>query len=464
MASGSSSRGRGSGARGSSSRARAAEAPSADDAALLAPQLNPTFVAMSAADLVAHLNHFRRTDDFVDAALVFAARERRLAEAEDFARAADEHMDSLLDEIRARDYSALEAQAKIRRAAETETEAALRAKIRTLQLGAAALISSGIGGRGLTQQAAGHGREPVPQDFITISDDATGVQTTVIQGEVGDDVPMKMRHGALNRAAPHLAAAPLPNAAALISSGISGRGITQQAAGHGLEPVPQDCITASDDATGVQTMVAQGEVGDDVPKKMRHGALNRAAPHLAAAPLPRAAPHLAAAPLPSAPKTAAPHLVADPLPDTLIDDDERAAEEVATDVLSCNEVAQGDHEVSEDVLRARVTAGRRKVSEEEAQGEDVAASRHRRAQGEQQAARATKKPRRLKGTCFYNEVFKALKEKEELLKKREEERFAKEAVAAASKQLHCRCWWSDAPYMPSKSEAVEEDAGDDSQN
>ena len=88
----------------------------------------------------------------------------------------------------------------------------------------------------------------------------------------------------------------------------------------------------------------------------------------------------------------------------------------------------------------------------------MAASRHRRSQGEQQAARATKKPRRLKGTCFYNEVFKALKEKEELLKKREEERLAKEAVAAASKQLHCRCWWSDAPYMPSKSEAVEEDA------
>ncbi|CAD6223801.1 unnamed protein product [Miscanthus lutarioriparius] len=653
MASGSSSRGRGSGARGSSSRARAAEAPSADDAALLAPQLNPTFVAMSAADLVAHLNRFRRTDDFVDAALVFAARERRLAEAEDFARAADEHMDSLLDEIRARDYSALEAQAKIRRAA--ETEAALRAKM----LGFSPTSC-------LTQQAAGHGREPVPQDFITISDDATGVQTTVTQGEVGDDVPMKMRHGALNRAAPHLAAAPLPSAAALISSGISGRGITQQVVGHGREPVPQDCITASDDATGVQTMVAQGEVGDDVPKKMRHGALNRAAPHLAAAPLPsaaalissgisgrgltqqaagcsrepvpqdfitasddatgvqtmvaqgevgddvpmkmrhgalnRAAPHLAAAPLPSAaalissgsgirgrgltqqaaghgrepvpqdfitasddgvgfddatgvqtmfaevgdniprpsplrrigaalpaassmpdelaeravervvvdaspavrsshqvakagvvdfhdevleavagkrkqepaatsaseykeqqplkkqPKTAAPHLVADPLPDTLIDDDERTAEEVATDVLSCNEVAQGDHEVSEDVLRARVTAGRRKVSEEEAQGEDVAANRHRRAQGEQQAARATKKPRRLKGTCFYNEVFKALKEKEELLKKREEERLAKEAVAAASKQLHCRCWWSDAPYMPSKSEAVEEDA------
>lgn len=58
-------------------------------------------------------------------------------------------------------------------------------------------------------------------------------------------------------------------------------------------------------------------------------------------------------PLKKKPKTAAPHLVADPLPATLIDDDERAAEQVATDVLSCNEVAQGDHEVSEDVLRAR---------------------------------------------------------------------------------------------------------------
>ena len=101
MASGSSSRGRGSGARGSSSRARAAKAPSADDA-LLAPQLNPTFVAMPAADLVAHLSRFRRTDDFVDTALVFAYHDRRLAEADDFARAADEHIDRLLYEIQAR--------------------------------------------------------------------------------------------------------------------------------------------------------------------------------------------------------------------------------------------------------------------------------------------------------------------------------------------------------------------------
>ncbi|KAG0544901.1 hypothetical protein BDA96_02G316400 [Sorghum bicolor] len=364
MASGSSSRARGSGARGSSSRARAAQAPSADDA-LLVPQLNPMFVAMPAADLVAYLNQHRRTDNFVDAALVFASRERRLTEAE-------ERIDSLLHEIRARDHSALEAEDKIRRAA--ETEAALRAKIRTLQLGAAALISSGIsgggGGGGLAQQAAaaGHGREePVPQDFITASDDSVGfddatgvVQTTVAQGEVGDDVPMKMRHGALNRAAPHhLAAAPVPSAAAaLISSGISGRGLTQEAAGLGREPVPQDFITASDDgvgsdaATGVQTMFAQRKVGDDVPMKMMHGALSRAAPHLVAAPLPRAPPHLAAAPLPRAP----PHLVAAPLPDTLIDDDKRAAEQVAANIASKYEVAQGDHKVSEDVLRASTTA------------------------------------------------------------------------------------------------------------
>ena len=58
-------------------------------------------------------------------------------------------------------------------------------------------------------------------------------------------------------------------------------------------------------------------------------------------------------PLKKKPKTAAPRLVADSLPDMLIDDDERVAEQVATDVLRCNEVAQGDHEVSEDVSRAR---------------------------------------------------------------------------------------------------------------
>ena len=282
MASASSSGGRGSGARGSSSRARAAEAaPPADRHALLAPRLNPTFVAMSAADLVDHLKRSRRADDFADAALVFAARERRLADAEDFARAADEHMDELLDKIQA-------SESKLRRAAETEAE--LRAKIRRLQLGAAALISSGTGtsGGGIAQQAAGHGRdrEPVPQDFITVSDDdATGVQTTVAQGEVGGDVPMKMRHGA------HLAAAPVPSAGALmISSGISGSGLAQQAAGCTREAMPRDFITAGDDATGVQTTVAQGGVGGDVPMKMRHGALNRPAQHLAGAraPLPSA--------------------------------------------------------------------------------------------------------------------------------------------------------------------------------
>jgi hypothetical protein len=116
----------------------------------------------------------------------------------------------------------------------------------------------------------------VPRDFITASDDATvatggQIQTTVAQGEVGD-VAMKMRLGALNRAAPQLPVAPLPSAGALISSGISRRGLTQQAAGHGRrEPVPRDFITASDDgvgfddATGVQTMFAK--VGDNIPRR-----------------------------------------------------------------------------------------------------------------------------------------------------------------------------------------------------
>ena len=58
-------------------------------------------------------------------------------------------MDKMQGEIEAHKYNALEAKAQIRRAAETEAE--LRAKIRTLQLGAAALISSGTSGGGLCQ-------------------------------------------------------------------------------------------------------------------------------------------------------------------------------------------------------------------------------------------------------------------------------------------------------------------------
>ena len=89
----------------------------------------------------------------------------------------------------------------------------------------------------------------------------------------------------------------------------------------------------------------------------------------------------------------------------------------------------------------RVIEGR-KVPNEEAQGEDVAASHHRRWQGEQ-PARATKKACRQKGPSFYKLVFDALKEKHELLLKNENEKAAREAAATASKQLECRCWWSD---------------------
>jgi hypothetical protein len=84
-----------------------------------------------------------------------------------------------------------------------------------------------------------------------------------------------------------------------------------------------------------------------------------------------------------------------------------------------------------------------KVPNEEAQGEDVAASHHRRWQGEQ-PARATKKACRQKGPSFYKLVFDALKEKQELLLKKENEKAAREAAATASKQLECRCWWSDS--------------------
>jgi hypothetical protein len=76
-----------------------------------------------------------------------------------------------------------------------------------------------------------------------------------------------------------------------------------------------------------------------------------------------------------------------------------------------------------------------KVSEEEANGEGMAASPHRRSQGEQ-PARATKKAPRQKEISFYSMVYKALMEKQNLLKKKEEVS-AKKAAAAASKQLHC---------------------------
>ena len=65
------------------------------------PSLNPEFEAMPAEELVAHLNRHRRTADFADAALVFAACEHKLAEAEELVHEGDERMDMLRDEGRA---------------------------------------------------------------------------------------------------------------------------------------------------------------------------------------------------------------------------------------------------------------------------------------------------------------------------------------------------------------------------
>lgn len=89
------------------------------------PSLNPDFVAMPATELIAHLNHHRRsTADFADASLVFAARERRLAEAEQRVRVGDKRVDRLLEGIRACD-------AQIHQAAVTEER--LHAEIHALR-------------------------------------------------------------------------------------------------------------------------------------------------------------------------------------------------------------------------------------------------------------------------------------------------------------------------------------------
>ena len=66
---------------------------------------------MTAAELIAHLNHSRHTSDFADAALVFAARECRLNEAEALIHASNERVDKLKSEIKVHEYSALEEKA-----------------------------------------------------------------------------------------------------------------------------------------------------------------------------------------------------------------------------------------------------------------------------------------------------------------------------------------------------------------
>ena len=58
---------------------------------------------MWAKELIAHLNRHCCTIDFTNAALVFAACEHRLTEAEELVHTGDKHMDMLRDEIRARE-------------------------------------------------------------------------------------------------------------------------------------------------------------------------------------------------------------------------------------------------------------------------------------------------------------------------------------------------------------------------
>ncbi|CAL5072759.1 unnamed protein product [Urochloa decumbens] len=132
MASGSRGRGRGRG-----SRAARGGAPPPAVAAAAAPALPPALAALSdphlatlpAVDLVSRLiGCNRRASDFVDVALVLAARERRLADAEARARAAEE------DAARLRRQIAAEAQ--VRRLV-AEMELGLRAEIRAWQRRAA---------------------------------------------------------------------------------------------------------------------------------------------------------------------------------------------------------------------------------------------------------------------------------------------------------------------------------------
>jgi hypothetical protein len=75
---------------------------------------------MPTAELITHLNRSHCTADFVDAALVFVARERRLAEAEDLVHAGNKHMDKMQGEIEVHEYNALKEKAQICRATETE--------------------------------------------------------------------------------------------------------------------------------------------------------------------------------------------------------------------------------------------------------------------------------------------------------------------------------------------------------
>jgi len=217
----------------------------ADDAHLAPqPSLNPDFVAMPATEIVAHLNRHRRRDDFADAALVFAARDRRLAEAEQLVRVGDKRIDRLLEGIKARD-------AQIHQAAVTEER--MRAEIRALQQPRAAGAKarplqqsraanakararhcSGPSGCGLTQQvvrASKRVRYAARVDTMPAA-----------RGEVGGDVPRTTRYRARRMNA----------SSAFPSSGDETEGFD----------------------TGVNTTSNEGEVGDDGPRYYRSLRMN----------------------------------------------------------------------------------------------------------------------------------------------------------------------------------------------
>ncbi|CAN6175379.1 unnamed protein product [Urochloa humidicola] len=127
MASG--SRGRGRGSRASGGAPALPPTPAAAPAPALVAVTNPQLVNLPATDLVARLiGCNRRASDFVDVALILAARERRFAEAEARARAAEEDAARLRREIAA--------EAQIRRLV-VDTELGLRAEVRAWQRRAA---------------------------------------------------------------------------------------------------------------------------------------------------------------------------------------------------------------------------------------------------------------------------------------------------------------------------------------
>lgn len=100
----------------------------------LATLTNPDLARLPAVDLVVHLHRDdRRASDFADVALVLTVRERRLAEAKDRLRAAQEEVARLRDRIRALELEErrlTEAEAQVRAA--DGIAAGLRDTIRVL--------------------------------------------------------------------------------------------------------------------------------------------------------------------------------------------------------------------------------------------------------------------------------------------------------------------------------------------